>query len=106
MMALQHHTSSEMHTRSMRYFECMYRESAERAKIMSIAHHPYLSGSPHRIDDVENTYKDMLARPGVVCWSGEQILDWYLSRPSEMPGQLQSPFVPHNLKQLLSGRGR
>jgi allantoinase len=79
-MALQHHTSSEMHTRSMRYFECIYRESVERAKLMSIAHHPYLSGSPHRIDDVENTYKDMLARPGVVCWTGEQILDWYLGQ--------------------------
>ena len=80
MMALQHHTSSEMHTRSMGYFECMYRKSAERAKIMSIAHHPYLSGSPHRIDDVEKTYKDMLMRPGVVCWTGEQILEWYLGQ--------------------------
>jgi allantoinase len=79
-MALQHHPSSEMHTRSMRYFECMYRESVERAKIMSLAHHPYLSGSPHRIDDVESTYKDMLARPGVVCRTGEQILDWYLGQ--------------------------
>jgi hypothetical protein len=45
MMALQHHTSSEMHTRSMRNFECMYRESAERAKIMSIAH--LRLASPH-----------------------------------------------------------
>jgi len=80
MMALQHHSSSEMHTRSMRYFECMYRESAERAKIMSLAHHPYLSGSPHRIDDVESTYRDMLSQPGVVCWTGEQILDWYLGQ--------------------------
>jgi allantoinase len=79
-MALQHHTSAEMFTRSMAYFECLYRESAERAKIMSIAHHPYLSGFPHRIADVERTYIELLAKPGVVCWDGEQILDWYLSQ--------------------------
>jgi peptidoglycan/xylan/chitin deacetylase (PgdA/CDA1 family) len=77
-MALQHHPSAELHTRSLAYFECLYAEAAERPKIMSIAHHPYLSGSPHRFADVERTYVDLLARPGVVCWDGEQILDWYL----------------------------
>jgi hypothetical protein len=58
--------------------DALYAEAAERPKIMSIAHHPYLSGSPHRFADVERTYVDLLARPGVVCWDGEQILDWYL----------------------------
>ena len=79
MMALQHHPSSEMYTRSIKYFECLYKESVERAKIMSIAHHPYLSGSPHRFADMEKTYATLLAKPGVVCWNGEQILDWYLN---------------------------
>ena len=46
---------------------------------MSIAHHPYLSGSPHRIADVERLYEELLAKPGVVAWDGEQILDWYLA---------------------------
>ncbi len=49
MMALQHHRSDEMYRRAMDHFECLYEESAERAKIMSIAVHPYLSGVPHRI---------------------------------------------------------
>ena len=80
MMALQHHSSAEMFTRAMAYFECLYSESEGRAKIMSIAHHPYLSGSPHRIGDVERTYAELLSKPGVVCWDGEQILDWYLSQ--------------------------
>jgi hypothetical protein len=83
MMALQHHQSEEMYTRSMAYFECLYEESAERAKIMSIAHHPYLSGSPHRIRHVERTWAEILARPGVVCWDGEQILDWYTAASKE-----------------------
>ncbi len=79
MMALQHHPSVEMYMRSKAYFDCLYAESAERAKIMSIAHHPYLSGSPHRIADVERLYEELLAKPGVVTWDGEQILDWYLA---------------------------
>ncbi|HKS64597.1 MAG TPA: polysaccharide deacetylase, partial [Xanthobacteraceae bacterium] len=57
-----------------------YAETDDRPKIMSIAHHPYLSGSPHRFADVEKTYHEILARPGVVAWTGEQILDWYLSQ--------------------------
>ena len=80
MMALQHHASSEMFIRSLKYFECLYAETDDRPKIMSIAHHPYLSGSPHRFADVEKTYHEILARPGVVAWTGEQILDWYWSQ--------------------------
>jgi len=79
MMALQHHPSAEMHRRTMDYFDCLYAESTERAKVMSIAHHPYLSGSPHRIAHVQRVYEELLARPGVVAWDGEQILDWYLA---------------------------
>jgi allantoinase len=80
MMALQHHRSAEMYLRTMDFFECLYEESAERPKIMSIAHHPYLSGSPHRIRYIERMWAELLARPGVVCWDGTQILDWYLSQ--------------------------
>jgi hypothetical protein len=51
---------------------------------MSIAVHPYLSGVPHRIGYVERAYAEILSRPGVACWDGEKILDWYLAqrRPS------------------------
>jgi hypothetical protein len=45
---------------------------------MAIAVHPYLSGVAHRIGHVEHTFKEILSRPGVACWTGEQILDWYL----------------------------
>jgi peptidoglycan/xylan/chitin deacetylase (PgdA/CDA1 family) len=79
MMALQHHPSDMMYRRSMDAFECLYKESAERAKIMAIACHPYLSGQPHRIAYVERAYEEILSRPGVACWDGEKILDWYLA---------------------------
>jgi allantoinase len=85
MMALQNHTSDEMYRRSMDAFECLYAESASRAKIMSIAVHPYLSGQTHRIKHVERTFEDILSQPGVACWSGEKILDWYVGTQKSKP---------------------
>jgi allantoinase len=80
MMMLQGHTSDQMYRRSIDAFEWLYKESAERAKIMSISVHPYISGVAHRIGYVERTFKEILSRPGVACWNGERILDWYLAQ--------------------------
>jgi peptidoglycan/xylan/chitin deacetylase (PgdA/CDA1 family) len=80
MMALQHHPSDMMHRRAMDYFQCLYAESVERPKIMSIACHPYLSGSPHRIRYVSQAFEEILSHPGVVAWNGAKILDWYLGQ--------------------------
>jgi len=44
---------------------------------MAIACHAYLSGSPHRIRHLERAIQEIMQRPGVVAWSGSQILDWY-----------------------------
>lgn len=82
MMALQHLPSAEWHARAMDYFDCLYAESTERAKIMSLAVHPYLSGVPHRFMHVQRTFAELLARPGVVCWDGATILDWYRAQKS------------------------
>jgi len=79
MMALQHHPSDMLYRRALDHFECLYAESAERPKIMSIACHPYLSGIPHRIRHVERTFEAIISREGVVAWDGARILDWYLS---------------------------
>lgn len=80
LMAIQHHTSQVFRDRALDYFETIYAESAETTKVMAIAMHPYLSGSPHRIKYVRQTFEHILAQPGVVCWDGEQILDWFLAR--------------------------
>ena len=80
MMALQHHPSDMMYRRALDHFECLYEESAERAKVMAIACHPYLSGAPHRIRHVAQTFEAILGRRGVVAWNGARILDWYLSQ--------------------------
>jgi hypothetical protein len=78
MMALQQHPSEEMLRRGVDHFERLYAESERITRVMSISMHPYLSGVPHRIGYVEKLYAHIAARPGVLLWTGEQILDWYL----------------------------
>ena len=90
MMALQNHPSEELYNRSMDAFECLYEESKDRAKIMSIAVHPFLAGQTHRIKHVERTFEEILSKPGVACWSGDKILDWYTSTPQGQSAKRQS----------------
>ena len=77
MMVVQHHAAGEFVTRTMDYFECVYQEGKERAKIMAIAVHPYISGVPHRIKYFETVLRRLRKQKGVLFWNGEKILDWY-----------------------------
>jgi hypothetical protein len=47
---------------------------------MSLAMHPYLSGSPHRIKYIRETFEEILSKPEVVCWDGQQILNWFKNK--------------------------
>jgi peptidoglycan/xylan/chitin deacetylase (PgdA/CDA1 family) len=77
MMMVQHHSSDEFERRCMDYFERLYAESEKRAKVMAIAVHPYISGVPHRIKYFERVLENLKKQPGVVFWTGEQILNWF-----------------------------
>jgi peptidoglycan/xylan/chitin deacetylase (PgdA/CDA1 family) len=76
-MIVQHHESPYWLTRCRDAFDRLYAEGAERAKIMAIAIHPYLSGQPHRIRYLEEVYDHVNAHPGVLHLNGAEILDWY-----------------------------
>jgi hypothetical protein len=77
MMVVQHHPSDYLLKRAIDQFDRLYIESAERAKFMAVAIHPYISGVPHRIKYLEQIFEYAARHPGVVFWNGEQILDWY-----------------------------
>jgi len=78
MMVLQHHPSEAWLRRGIDQFERLYAESEASARVMAVSIHPYISGVPHRIGYLEKLYQHLLARPGVLAWTGERILDWYL----------------------------
>ena len=77
MMIVQHHESDYLLKRAVDQFDRLYAESAERAKIMALAIHPYISGQPHRIKYLEAIYDYVSSFDGVVHWNGVEILDWY-----------------------------
>jgi peptidoglycan/xylan/chitin deacetylase (PgdA/CDA1 family) len=79
MMALQHHPSEEWLRRGVDSFDRLYQEGEKSARIMAISVHPYITGVPHRIGYLEKLYEYIRQRPGVMLWTGEQILDWYQS---------------------------
>jgi len=85
MMVVQHHAAGEFVTRAMDYFERVYQEGKERAKIMAIAVHPYISGVPHRIKYFETVLRRLRKQKGVLFWNGAQILEWYLKARARSP---------------------
>jgi len=80
MMIVQHHASEVFTRRVIDHFERLLHEGADRAKVMAIAVHPYISGVPHRIKYLEQVLDRLGGERDVVFWTGERILDWYLSQ--------------------------
>src|SRR5574341_404224 len=72
MMMVQHHESEAFQRRCTDYFDRLYAEGAETARVMAIAVHPYISGVPHRIKYYEAVYEYMAGHRGVLFWNGEQ----------------------------------
>ena len=83
MMIVQHHESDYLLKRAIDQFDRLYAEGKDRAKIMSLAIHPYISGQPHRIKYLEAIYDHVSRFDGVLHWNGAQILDWYKSVAGE-----------------------
>jgi peptidoglycan/xylan/chitin deacetylase (PgdA/CDA1 family) len=77
MMIVQHHESEYFTQRCIDTFDRLHAEGANRAKIMAIAIHPYISGQPHRIKYLEAVYDHINRHDGVLHWNGIEILDWY-----------------------------
>jgi len=77
-MAVQHHEAAYWTQKCIDTFDQLYSESAKRPKFMAIAIHPYITGQPFRIKYLEAVYQHIAKHEGVLHWSGEQILHWYL----------------------------
>jgi allantoinase len=77
MMLVQHHESPYWLTRCKDALGRLHMEGAERAKIMAIAIHPYISGQPHRIRYLEEIYDYAASLGDVLFWNGAEIFSWY-----------------------------
>lgn len=78
--AVQQQPSDEILRRGRDHFDRLYQDGAKSPRVMAISVHPYLTGVPHRIKYLEALYDYILGHEGVVMWTGEEILDWYLAQ--------------------------
>ncbi len=76
-MLVQHHESAYWATRCRDTFDRLHMEGADRAKIMAIAIHPYISGQPHRIRYLEQVFDHLAGQEGVLFMTGAEILAWF-----------------------------
>jgi peptidoglycan/xylan/chitin deacetylase (PgdA/CDA1 family) len=88
MMVVQHHAAEEMLRRGRDHFDRLYEESAGARRVMAISVHPYISGVAHRIGYLERLYRHVLGKPGVVHWTGAQILDWFRGEVAPPPARV------------------
>ena len=87
MMLIQHHVAEEYRRRAIDQFEQLYADSEKSVRVMALVVHPYIMGAPHRFRYFRDAVDHIVSKPGVVVWTGEQILDWYLSAEQAAPGR-------------------
>jgi allantoinase len=80
MILLQHHSATEYRDRAINQFEQLYSDSEDSARIMALVGHPYIMAAPHRFRYFREALEHIQSKPGVLFWTGEQILDWYLEQ--------------------------
>src|SRR5690606_30989410 len=69
MMAVANHESGYWLDRFKDSLDRLHEEGADRAKILAVAVHPYISGQPHRIKYLEAVYEYAASLTGVVFWN-------------------------------------
>jgi peptidoglycan/xylan/chitin deacetylase (PgdA/CDA1 family) len=77
MMLIQHHRAAEYRDRAIDQFEQIYADAEDSARVMALVVHPYIMGVPHRLRYFREALEHIHARPSVLFWRGEQILDWF-----------------------------
>jgi allantoinase len=85
MMLIQHHNASEYADRAVDQFEQIYADAANSARVMALSIHPYIMGAPHRVKYFREAIQHIRKRQDVLFWTGEQIMDWYLSAGPKQP---------------------
>ncbi len=88
MMLIQHHQASEYRDRAIDQFEQIYADAKDSARVMALVVHPYIMGAPHRLRYFREALQHIAAKPDVAWWTGEQILDWYMTQTAEVSSNM------------------
>jgi allantoinase len=72
-------TADEFATMIRLQFDVLYRESADSARVMALALHPYITGMPHRIDALDAALAYVCQHDDVWLATGSEIVEAYLA---------------------------
>ena len=80
MQLIQGHRATEYADRAIDEFDQLIKDAADgSSRIMCFTIHPYIMGVPHRAKHIRRILEHVCNRPDAHVWTGEQILDWYIS---------------------------
>jgi allantoinase len=79
MILIQRHKAAEHRDRAIDQFDQLYSDALDSARIMALVVHPYNMGVPHRPRYFREAFEHIQSRSGMVFWTRDQILDWYLT---------------------------
>jgi peptidoglycan/xylan/chitin deacetylase (PgdA/CDA1 family) len=83
--AVERHSAEDFYTRCTAAFDQLYAESKTSPKVLPIALHPYLTGTPHRIAALDRILKYILKRKKVRALTAAEIADWYIQQTPTTP---------------------
>jgi allantoinase len=83
--AVERHSAEEFYTRCTAAFDQLYAESKTSPKVLPIALHPYLTGTPHRIAALDRILEYILKRKKVCALTAAEIADWYVAQTPTTP---------------------
>ena len=90
--AIERHPAEELYVRCEAALETLHAESATSPKVLALAVHPYLTGTPHRISVLDRILSLACDRYGACVLTGSELLDWYAAQtPTPVTTAAQRP---------------
>ncbi len=84
--AVERHPARELETRCLDALEVLHAESAQSPRVLALALHPYLTGTPHRIAVLDRILAAATQRYGATALTASELLDWYVAQtPAAAP---------------------
>jgi allantoinase len=78
-IVVQHRSAREWAERLRAQFDRLWVEGSRQPRVLGIGLHPYISGSAHRIGELEVLLDYMRRKKGVWFTTGAEIYDWYVA---------------------------
>jgi allantoinase len=82
---VEKHPAEEFYVRCAAALETLHAESAGSPRILGIALHPYLTGTPARIATLDRILTLARERYGACTLTAGEILDWYVAQTPTSP---------------------